>query len=121
MSDARRPDALPDDAVEPRAGDLVQFRHRDAAPQFFRVAATNRHPDRENDYTFVAVSGDQCVSMPESAFADLFTTDRSAEWPVVYAAVDFHHRRRDADTDGVTYFGEPLDAAKTRAKERELE
>jgi len=109
-SQPRRPDGLGENVVEPRSGDLVLLRHLDD-PAIFKVSTTSRYRDGDNRYGFSELNGDRTLNLRESDYVGLYDTDKSARWPKVYAEVDLMKRRRDADTGGITYHGEPLDAA----------
>jgi len=110
----RRPEGLPENVVEPRCGDLVQFRHLDE-PGLFQVSTTSRYAGEEptNNYGFSEVEGDRTFNLRGDEFAGLWDTEKSAQWPVVYTAVDLMKRRRDTVHGGVTYHGEPLDSTKS--------
>ena len=118
-----RPAGLPENVPEPRCGDIVIFRDRDdleLEAGTYRVTTTSRREDGEGAlYGFAQVDGPDGGTLGAETLVSLWETEKSALWPVVYTRVDLLSRRRDVDNGGVTWHGEPLHAAKKRARRRE--
>ncbi|WP_324757113.1 hypothetical protein [Haloarcula montana] len=117
----RRPEDLPENVPEPRCGDIVQLRHLDE-PGLFKVRTTSRRrPEDAGDgnYGLDEIGGGRVVNLSGPEYAALFETEKSARWPVLFAKADCMDRRRDPETEGLTYYGEPLDVGKAGAGDRE--
>jgi len=118
-NDTYRPDGLPEHVPEPRCRDMIVLPDREdleCPAGTYRVGTVSRREGGEGaNYGLGQVAGDAVVNFSGESLVQLWDTDKSALWPIVYTRVDCMKRKRCPETDRISYHGEPLDDGKRRA------